>query len=107
MMLSLVSVPRLERGSGSIGLFSRLLSPWVPSKSVVTATWNARALLHHKPRLRAKKIRYLLSFALGSDWTALQEVHGSQARFVAALPALQKDFHIFSTFSTNPNEGGV
>ena len=99
----------LGRMSRSIILFSQLLSPWTSSSlgsdPTSLTTWNARALLHHKPRLRASKIRFLLPIALRSTITALQEVHGSEAAFRTAIPCANTAFHIFSSFMDNPNEG--
>ena len=42
-----------------------------------------------------------------STVTAVQEVHGSEAAFLTAIPSASRSFHIFSSFTDNPNEAGV
>ena len=109
--LSLDSHPLHARGCGLIGLFNKMLTPWYSSSSNASsfscASWNARALLHHNPYWRAKKIKFLLSFAMKSTGIGVQEVHGSEATFTSSLPAASIVFHIFSSFTENPNEAGV
>ena len=110
MLLS--SSPRpLAKGSASIGHFNNLFSPWCSSQDVEPSfscvSWNARTLLHHNAYRRAKKIKCFLSFALNSTVVGIQEVHGSEAAFRAAVPYAVNRFHIFSSFTSNPNEAGV
>ena len=71
------------------------------------ASWNARALLHHKPRLRAEKLCFLASFAMKTSITDLQEVHGTEASFRTAAPLICQAFHVFCSFSENAAEAGV
>ena len=59
--------------------------------------------------MRPKKLGYLSRLMKIGDIIGLQEVHGTELRFLAEFKDLraQEDFHVFSSFSNNSTEAGV
>ena len=92
----------LARGKKFPGrVFSRLLTPWSKSKSssIGLSSWNARALLHHKPRLRDAKRNLVDDVSMNSSILAFQELHGSKEKLELTYPRLHQKFHVFTSFT--------
>ena len=85
------------------GRFSRRLLTGIPKKTanLSIATWNARALLHTKPKKRADGVAYLNSLLLQLHVLLVQEVHSTHADFLLAVGDLANTFWI--QFSPGPN----
>ena len=100
-----------------LGVFNNLLIPWAKSRfaSVSLVTWNGRAILHHKPRLRDRKRDIIDDLSVNGSVLAFQELHGSKEKLDLIYPRLHKQFYVFASFSerldphgqTKQDEAGV
>ena len=65
---------------------SKLVSPLRPSEGALKAiTWNAQALLHHKPQVRQSKTRFLDELMRDHQVIVLQESHGTREEALRLL----------------------
>ena len=71
------------------------------------ATWNARALFHHGPALRARKRGFLGRLLGQANVVCLQGSHGSDSDIRDSLNHECKHFSFFPSFCANSDSGGV
>jgi len=77
------------------GGFNRPLPGLSTSVAFSVGNWNARGLLHHKRKVRHKKLTHLLYEAKKHAVMVVEEVHGSFAQVMAALHRFSQLFHLF------------
>ena len=71
------------------------------------ATWNGRAILHHKPKLRTSKKHLVDDLSLTCSVLAFQELHGTKEKFELAFARLHQKFFVFTSFTDRLDTQGL
>lgn len=77
-----------------------------PDGMMRTATWNCRALLHHRASVR-HKMRYLFGQLKMLDIVMLQEVHGTEEEFALEMAPMRHRFLWVFPGGRSSVEGGI